>query len=151
MDSRITLDEYFIQIVKLVAQRSTCLRRKVGAILVKDGIILSTGYNGSPRGIKNCLEIGCLRQQKNIPSGERVELCSGVHAEQNAIIQVALKNTNPSGSVLYCTTFPCVICAKILINSGIKKIVYVEDYNDMLSASLLNQAGIPCMKYTLSK
>lgn len=131
-----------MDITHFVATRSTCLRRHVGAILVRDKRILSTGYNGAPTGIEHCLEVGCLREQLGIPSGERHELCRALHAEQNAIIQAALHGVSIKESTLYCTTLPCVICSKMLINSGIRKIVYQEGYPDELAREMLAQAGV---------
>ena len=129
-------DEYFGAITKQVATRATCLRRKVGAIIVKDKRILTTGYNGAPRGVKNCLERGiCMREEMGIPSGQRHEFCRGLHAEQNAIIQAAYHGVNIQDSELYCTTQPCVQCAKMIINSGIK-IYYFADYPDELALEL---------------
>ncbi|OQY25257.1 MAG: cytidine deaminase [Desulfobacteraceae bacterium 4572_35.2] len=128
-------EKYFMDIACLVASRSTCLRRQVGAVIVKDKNVLTTGYNGTPSGIRHCSETGCLREQLNIPSGERHELCRGLHAEQNAIIQAAKHGVNIADSTLYCTNAPCVICAKMLINAGIKKIVYMDGYPDELAAS----------------
>ena len=122
-DGRPTWDDYFLDIVGLVAKRATCLRRCVGAALVRDRRILATGYNGAPSGLRHCLEIGCLREQNNIPSGERHELCRGLHAEQNAIIQAALHGVSVKGATLYCTNHPCIICAKMIINAGIVRIV----------------------------
>ena len=119
-------DEYFMGITELVAQRSTCLRRHVGAVLVRDKRIITTGYNGAPVNIKHCLDAGCLREQMGIPSGERHELCRGLHAEQNAIIQAAIQGVNIQGATLYCTNMPCSICTKMLINAGIVKIFYRE-------------------------
>ncbi len=135
-------DEYFMEITRLVATRSTCLRRRVGALLVRDKRILSTGYNGAPRGLRHCLDIGCLRERLGIPSGERHELCRALHAEQNAIIQAALHGVSVDGSTLYCTAQPCVICSKMLINSGIRSVVYAEGYPDELSRELLEEAGV---------
>jgi len=135
--------EYFMSITELVAQRATCTRRFVGAILVRDKHIITTGYNGAPSGTSHCLEIGCLREQLGIPSGERHELCRGLHAEQNAIIQAALHGTSVAGATLYCTTMPCVICSKMLINARITEIYYREGYADTLSRDLLAEAGIP--------
>ena len=129
-------------ITKMVAKRSTCMRRYVGAILVKDKRILSTGYNGAPSGLKHCGEVGCLRKDNAIPSGERHELCRGLHAEQNAIIQAAYHGISIAGSTLYCTNKPCIICSKMIINAGIKKIVYEEGYNDELAGRMLAEAGI---------
>ncbi|MBN1142211.1 MAG: cytidine/deoxycytidylate deaminase family protein [Deltaproteobacteria bacterium] len=135
-------EEYFMEIAQLVARRSTCLRRQVGAVLVKDKHLLATGYNGAPSGIAHCLDIGCLRQELGVPSGERHELCRGLHAEQNAIIQAAKHGINIDGSTLFCTTFPCVICSKMLINAGIARIVYREGYPDDLAMKLLREAGL---------
>lgn len=135
--------EYFMSITELVAHRATCTRRFVGAILVRDKHIITTGYNGAPSGTSHCLEIGCLREQLGIPSGERHELCRGLHAEQNAIIQAALHGTSVAGATLYCTTMPCVICSKMLINARITEIYYREGYADTLSRDLLAEAGIP--------
>jgi dCMP deaminase len=134
--------EYFMDIARLVARRSTCLRRQVGAVVVKEKHILATGYNGTPSGITHCAEVGCLRQQLGVPSGERHELCRGLHAEQNAIIQAAKHGVNIAGSTLYCTNSPCVICSKMIINAGVRKIVYLEGYPDNLSLEMLKEAGI---------
>lgn len=135
-------DQYFMDIVELVSKRSTCLRRKVGAILVRDKRILATGYNGPPAGITHCSEVGCLRDELNIPSGQRHELCRGLHAEQNAIIQAALHGVSTKGATIYCTNHPCIICAKMIINSGIEAFVYREDYQDELAQAMLREAGI---------
>lgn len=142
-DSRPSWLEYFMSITDLVSERSTCLRRKVGAILVRDKRIIATGYNGAPAGISHCLDVGCLREQQGIPSGQRHELCRGLHAEQNAIIQAALHGVSVEGSTLYCTNMPCSICSKMLINARIEKIYYKEGYADELSSILLGEAGIP--------
>jgi dCMP deaminase len=135
-------DNYFLDIVELVSKRSTCLRRAVGAGLVRDRRILATGYNGAPSKLQHCLDIGCLREQLKVPSGERHELCRGLHAEQNAIIQAALHGVNTKGSTLYCTNHPCVICAKMIINAGIVRIVVRDGYHDQLAAQMLKEAGI---------
>jgi len=135
-------DKYFIDITRLVATRSTCLRRGVGALLVKNRNILTTGYNGAPSGINHCGASGCIRQQKNVPSGERHELCRGLHAEQNAIIQAAKHGVNIDGATLYCTTMPCVICTKMLINAGIQRVVFDEGYSDELAAAMLIESGV---------
>ena len=135
-------DIYFLKIAKLVSERSTCLRRQVGAILVKDKRILTTGYNGAPSGIEHCLDRGCLREKLGIPSGERIEICRGVHAEQNALIQAAKFGISVNGATLYCTHKPCITCTKMLINAGIKRIVVLEDYPDPLSDEMLEEAGI---------
>lgn len=135
-------DSYFLEIASVIAGRSTCLRRQVGAVLVKDKRLLATGYNGAPTGLEHCLEIGCLRQEKNIPSGERHELCRGLHAEQNAIIQAALHGVSIKGADLYCTHHPCSLCAKMLINAGITRIILKEGYPDELARQLFAEAGI---------
>ncbi len=134
-------------ITELVAQRSTCLRRHVGAVLVRDKRIITTGYNGAPVNIKHCLDAGCLREQMGIPSGERHELCRGLHAEQNAIIQAAIQGVNIQGATLYCTNMPCAICTKMLINAGIIEIFYKEGYTDPLAADMLAEAGITPKKF----
>lgn len=131
-----------MELAKLVATRSTCLRREVGAVLVKDKRILATGYNGAPRGMNHCLEIGCLRDQLGIPSGTRAELCRAVHAEQNAIIQCAIYGVSSEGSTIFVTHQPCTICTKILINAGVKRIVYENPYPDEFSQQLLKEAGV---------
>lgn len=129
-------------ITSLVAQRSTCTRRAVGAVIVKDKRILSTGYNGAPAGISHCIDTGCLREQLNVPSGERHELCRGIHAEQNAIIQAAYHGVSVKGATLYCTDLPCSICAKMIINAGIKVIYYRNRYLDSMSLEMFQEAGI---------
>lgn len=144
--TRPSWDDYFMQIVEDVATRSTCRRRKVGAILVKDKRIIATGYNGGPTGLAHCLEIGCLREQLGIPSGQQHELCRGVHAEQNAIIQAARYGVHTDGSVLYCTTQPCVQCTKMLLNAGVKEIVFREGYPDGLALQLLEESKIKVRK-----
>lgn len=149
--NRPSWDEYFLQITHLVASRSTCLRRHVGATLVKDKRILTTGYNGAPSGLRHCQEVGCLRERMNIPSGERQELCRGLHAEQNAIIQAAIMGVNIKGASLYCTTFPCVTCAKMLINAQIKRIIYASGYPDELSKEMLAEAGVELVKMEYKK
>ncbi|MDP3015602.1 MAG: cytidine/deoxycytidylate deaminase family protein [Deltaproteobacteria bacterium] len=140
-------DEYFMDITHLVAKRSTCLRRQVGAILVKDKKILATGYNGAPSRLEHCLDIGCLRERLKIPSGERHELCRGLHAEQNAIIQAAYHGVGIRGAILYCTNHPCIICSKMIINSGIERIVYEEGYADALARGMLKESGIKVGKF----
>ena len=134
--------EYFMDIARMVAKRSTCLRRHVGAILVKDKRILATGYNGAPAGLKHCEEVGCLREKISVPSGERHELCRGLHAEQNVIIQAAYYGIPIANSTIYCTNKPCIICAKMIINAGINKIVYENGYNDLLADQMLMEANI---------
>ncbi len=135
-------DEYFLEVARLVCKRATCLRRSVGAVLVKDKKILATGYNGAPAGLKHCVDIGCLREKLKIPSGERQELCRGLHAEQNVLVQAALYGVSTKGSVLYVTNQPCVICAKMLINAGIKEIVISGGYPDKLARRFLKDAKI---------
>ncbi len=137
---------YFMDITELVAKRSTCTRRAVGAILVKDKQVLATGYNGAPSGVAHCADTGCLREQMNIPSGERHELCRGVHAEQNAIVQAALYGVSIKDSTLFCTNLPCSICAKMLINAGIKKIYYKSGYADTISEEMMKEAKIEVIK-----
>jgi dCMP deaminase len=149
--TRPSWDEYFMEIAHLVKKRATCLRRQVGAVIVKDKNILATGYNGAPSGIDHCLERGCLREQLGIPSGERHEICRGLHAEQNAIIQAAKHGTSIEGATLYCTNQPCGICAKMIINAGVKQIIYEDGYPDALAAEMLNESGIKIMQYKKSE
>ena len=151
MDVRPSYDEYFMEMAKVVSKRSTCLRRKVGAILVKDKHILSTGYNGAPKGLKHCSEIGCLREVQNVPSGERHELCRGLHAEQNAIIQAAVFGISIKNSVLYCTNTPCVVCVKMLINAGVTEIVFSGEYPDNLAKKMLNESEVKIRNYNNKK
>ena len=141
--NRPTWEEYFMEITRLVAKRATCLRRQVGAVLVMDKRLLATGYNGAPSGLAHCLEAGCLREQRQIPSGERHELCRGLHAEQNVIIQAAFHGIRIQGSTLYCTNLPCAICTKMLINAGIREIIHEGGYGDSLAREMLLEAGIP--------
>jgi len=131
-----------MEIATLVSRRSTCLRRQVGAVVAKDRNILSSGYNGAPAGITHCEVTGCLREKLNVPSGERHELCRGLHAEQNAIIQAAYHGTSIKDSTLYCTNLPCSICSKMIINAGIKKIVYKDGYMDKLAEEMIVESGI---------
>lgn len=136
-------DEYFMEAAELAAKRSTCLRRSVGAVIVRDKHIIATGYNGAPRGIKHCEERGgCLRIKLNVPSGERHELCMALHAEQNAIIQAATSGQSVDEASIYVTHQPCVICAKMIINSGIKRIIVREGYPDQLAIDILEEAGL---------
>lgn len=139
--SRPSWDEYFFQIALQVATRSTCLRRQVGAVLVKEKRILSTGYNGAPSGISHCADVGCLREQLGVPSGERHELCRALHAEQNAIVQAAFHGIKVEGATLYCTHQPCSLCAKMIINAGIVEVYYSEGYPDELAATFFQEAG----------
>ena len=129
-------------IARLVATRATCTRRKVGAVLVKERRILCSGYNGAPTGIVHCDVAGCLREELNVPSGEKHELCRGVHAEQNAIIQAACHGISVQGATLYCTHQPCSICAKMIINAGITRVYFGDGYNDPMSETMFDQAGI---------
>ena len=140
--SRPTWDEYFLSIAELVSKRSTCLRRHVGAVLVKDKRILATGYNGAPSMIAHCSDTGCVREKLNIPSGERHELCRGLHGEQNAFLQAALHGTSLKGASLYSTTQPCIICAKMIINAGIKEIIIKGAYPDKMARDILHEAKI---------
>lgn len=134
-------------ITKMVATRSTCLRRHVGAILVKDKRMLATGYNGAPSGLKHCSEVGCLRENLSIPSGTRHELCRGLHAEQNAIIQAANHGISIRGATLYCTNKPCIICSKMIINAGITQVYYEEGYDDALADQMLAEANIQMVRF----
>lgn len=136
-----------MEITRLVSKRSTCLRRSVGAVIVKDKRILSTGYNGAPSGIAHCRETGCLREQLKVPSGERHELCRGIHAEQNAIIQAAYHGVSIRGGDLFCTNQPCSICAKMIINAGLKRIVFDEGYDDAMSLEMFAEAGIELVQF----
>ena len=135
-------DEYFLKIASVVAERSTCRRHHVGAVAVRDKHILATGYNGAPSGLPDCLELGCLRNEMNIPSGTRHEICRGIHAEQNAIIQASLHGVSLEGSTVYCTHTPCVLCAKMLVNAKIKRYVSFGKYNDDAFSALFREAGI---------
>jgi dCMP deaminase len=147
MIERPSYDEYFMEMAHVIAKRSTCLRRKVGAILVKDKHILSTGYNGAPKGMAHCSETGCLREHMNIPSGERHELCRGLHAEQNVIIQAAVFGTSIKDSTLYCTYTPCVVCVKMLINAGVQEIIYSGDYPDELAKCMMSESNLKIKRF----
>jgi dCMP deaminase len=144
-------DSYFMEIARIVSMRSTCLRRNVGAVIVKDKRILATGYNGAPSGLKHCLEVSCLRERMKIAPGERHELCRGLHAEQNAIIQAAYHGVSINGAHLYCTHLPCSICIKMLINAGIDKVYYEDGYPDELSLSLIGESNILLSKIDRGK
>ncbi|MDD5449155.1 MAG: cytidine/deoxycytidylate deaminase family protein [Candidatus Omnitrophica bacterium] len=139
-------DEYFLEVANLVSKRATCLRRRVGAVLVKDKKILATGYNGAPSGITHCETAGCLRQRLRVPSGERHELCRGLHAEQNVLLQAALYGVGTKDSTLYVTNQPCIICAKMIINAGIKEIVFLGAYPDKMAREFLKAAKIKLRK-----
>jgi dCMP deaminase len=144
-------DEYFMKIAHLVSERSTCLRRRVGAIIVREKRIISTGYNGAPRGLDHCLTIGCMREKLGIPSGERHELCRGAHAEQNAIIQAASSGSSMEGSTMYCTTAPCSTCSKMIINAGVRRLVLGGEYPDDLGRDLIEEAGIETVYLALDE
>ena len=147
--TRPDIDEYFLKIAAVVAERSTCRRHHVGAVAVRDKHILATGYNGAPRNTSHCLDVGCLREQMGIPSGERQELCRAIHAEQNAIIQAAVHGVAIEGATLYTTLQPCILCAKMLINCGVREIHYLEGYPDELSLQMFEEAGVSLHKETL--
>jgi dCMP deaminase len=135
-------DEYFLKIASVVAERSTCLRHHMGAVAVKDKHILTTGFNGAPSGLKDCLELGCLRDEQNIPSGTRTEICRAIHAEQNVIIQAALHGISLEGCTIYCTHTPCVLCAKMMVNAKVKRVVIFTKYADDSFKELFREAGI---------
>ncbi len=144
-------DEYFMRMAYLASTRSTCTRRKVGAVIVKDKRILATGYNGPPKGLAHCDVTGCIREELNVPSGERHELCRGLHAEQNAIIQAAVHGVSIKDATIYVTNHPCVVCAKMLINAEIKEIVYAEGYPDDLAKLILLESNIKVRQFSLPK
>ncbi|MBU4374863.1 MAG: cytidine/deoxycytidylate deaminase family protein [Euryarchaeota archaeon] len=148
---RPTIDEYFMEIASIVAKRSTCLRNHVGAVVVKDKRILSTGYNGAPRNLAHCFDIGCIREQNNIASGTRHELCRAVHAEQNAIIQAALHGVSIENATVYCTHQPCILCAKMLINARIEKVVFGMVYPDTEALDFFEKAGVKVEQLTISR
>ncbi|MCD7975432.1 MAG: cytidine/deoxycytidylate deaminase family protein [Phascolarctobacterium sp.] len=135
-------DEYFMEIAKVVSKRSTCLRRSVGAVIVKNKQIVATGYNGAPKNMPHCGKLGCLRKEMKVPSGQMHELCRGIHAEQNAVVQAAYHGVSVNGGTLYCTHQSCVVCTKILINAGINRIVYLNPYPDKLAEDILAASGI---------
>lgn len=135
-------DQYFLKIASVVAERATCRRHHVGAVAVRDKHILATGYNGAPAGLRDCLELGCLRDELNIPSGTRHEICRGIHAEQNVIVQASLHGVSLEGSTVYCTHTPCILCAKMLVNARVKRFVSFARYNDNAFIDLFKEAGI---------
>ena len=135
-----------MQFASLARQRATCLRRQVGAVIVKDNMVLTTGYNGAPRGLAHASEVGCLRDQMGVPSGQRHELCRGLHAEQNALIQAARHGIRIEGAELYCTTHPCVICLKMILNAGITAVYYMEGYADAIAQAILDESGFPVIQ-----
>ncbi len=141
-DGRPSWDEYFLKMTLIVAERSTCLRRSVGAVLVRDKRILATGYNGAPRGIRHCGEVGCLRDELGVPSGERHELCRALHGEMNALLQCAIHGVSTPGSTLYCTNQPCGLCAKMLINAGVERVIVLGGYPDEMAVDMFKQAGV---------
>lgn len=145
--SRPSWHSYFMEITRVAANRSTCLRRQVGALLVRDKRILSSGYNGAPRGLDHCLDVGCLREKMGIPSGQRQELCRGLHAEQNAIVHAALHGIAIAGATLYVTHQPCITCAKMIINAGITSVIFSGEYPDTLSVELMDQAGLALIPF----
>lgn len=151
ISSRPSWDEYFMELAHVVKKRSTCLRRHVGAVLVKNKRILATGYNGAPSGLAHCAETGCTRTIMKIPSGQRHEMCRGAHAEQNAVAQAALHGVSTEGSDIYITAHPCSTCVKILINAGIKRIIFEGSYPDELAVELLNQSIVQVIKFEKSK
>lgn len=145
-EERPSWDHYFIKIAEDVSERAICVKRKVGAIIVKNKHLLSTGYNGAPKGFAHCTEETCIRKQMNVPSGQRHELCRGLHAEQNAIIQAAVYGVAIEGGTLYTTYQPCVICAKMMINAGLKRLVYTGGYPDELAADMLKESKMEVVK-----
>lgn len=140
--TRPSIDEYFLKVASVVAERSTCRRHHIGAVAVMNKHILATGYNGAPSGLKDCLELGCLRDELNIPSGTRQEICRGIHAEQNVIIQASLHGISLEGSTIYATHTPCVLCAKMLVNAKVKRYVSFGRYDDDAFIDLFQEAGI---------
>ncbi|NMA69138.1 MAG: dCMP deaminase family protein [Desulfitobacterium sp.] len=150
VSKRPSWDEYFMQMAQVIASRSTCMRRQVGAVIVKDQQILSTGYNGSPTGLSHCAETGCLREKLGIPSGERTEICRAVHAEQNALVQAAKHGVSIKGADIYTTVQPCVLCTKLLINAGIKKVFYLIPYQDKLALEMAEEAELELIKLDLN-
>ncbi|MDI6826921.1 MAG: cytidine/deoxycytidylate deaminase family protein [Armatimonadota bacterium] len=141
-------DKYFLEIAQVVAKRSTCLRRQIGAVIVRDRRILATGYNGAPSGLAHCLDTGCLRDKMGIESGTRTELCRALHSEMNAIIQAAQHGVSTKGATLYCTHQPCSVCARMLVNAGIVRVVYIGDYPDPFAMEILDEAGIELTRFT---
>ncbi|MDP2172830.1 MAG: cytidine/deoxycytidylate deaminase family protein [Candidatus Cloacimonadaceae bacterium] len=149
MEERPSWQHYFMEMAILASKRSTCLRRHVGAVLVRNNQILSTGYNGSPKGISHCAEVGCLRTLRNVPSGEKHELCRGVHAEQNALIQSGLNGSSTKGAELYCTNQPCSICARLIINAEIRTVYVADTYPDALAEQLFAEAGVELILFKI--
>jgi dCMP deaminase len=145
--NRPSWDEYFIAIVNEIAKRSTCIRRSVGAVLVKDKRILSTGYNGAVRNSPHCTDVGCLREKYGIESGSRHELCRGLHAEQNALLFAVASGINTEGSTMYCKNQPCILCAKMMVQAGVKRVVYCEDYPDDLAKQIFLENNVELCKF----
>jgi dCMP deaminase len=143
---RINKNQYFMNMAIYASERSTCLRRKVGAVLVRDGMVFSTGYNGAPKGLAHCKDVGCIRERMGIKSGERLDLCRAAHAEANAIVQAAMLGASTKGASMYCTLLPCPMCACLVINSGIVKVFYIEGYPESLGYTMLINAGISVMQ-----
>jgi dCMP deaminase len=141
-------DEYFMEITRVVATRSTCMRRQVGSVIVKDKRLLTSGYNGAPSGLSHCSQAGCIREKLTIPSGERQELCRGLHGEQNAIVQAALHGVSVAGGTLYCTHQPCITCTKMIVNAGIVRVVFENNYPDALAREIFAEAGIEVVHYS---
>lgn len=146
-NSRPEWPAYFLAMAQIASMRSTCVRRRIGAVIVAENRILATGYNGAPAGTRHCTDIGCLRQQMGIPSGERHEICRGSHAEMNAIAQAASSGTAISGCTIYCTHEPCSVCSKLLINAGCRRAIYMYPYPDELSRTLRNESGMTSETY----
>jgi dCMP deaminase len=146
--TRLDSDEYFLKIASVVAERSTCRRHHVGAVAVRDKHILATGYNGAAAGTKDCLELGCLRDEMKIPSGTRHEICRGIHAEQNVIVQASLHGVSLEGSTIYCTHTPCILCAKMLVNAKIRRYISFGRYSDNQFAALFKEA---CIEFDIEK
>ena len=151
MSARPDWDDYFMEIAEVVGKRSTCLRRRIGAVLVKNKRILATGYNGAPSGLAHCYELGCLREEMDVPSGTRHEICRALHSEQNAIIQAALYGVATRGATIYSSTQPSSLCAKMMINAGIARVVYEGDYPDDFALQLLREANIELVRYVRGK
>lgn len=150
-DSRCSVDETFMDMVDVIARRSTCLRRQIGALVVIDRRILATGYNGAPSGLAHCLDVGCMRDSMKIESGTRAEYCMAVHAEQNCIVQAAIHGESIKGSTLYCSASPCAICMKMLVNVGCKRMVFKDYYPDDLAIKIAEQANVELVKFKIKE
>lgn len=147
MDTRPDWDHYFMEIARVVSKRSTCLRRSVGAVIVKNRQIVATGYNGTPSGLEHCAVTGCLREQLKVPSGKMHELCRGIHAEQNAVVQAAFHGVSVNGGTLYCTHQPCAVCAKMIVNAGIVRVVYEQGYPDEFAVQMMKEGGVELCRF----